>query len=91
MRYIKIRWKHSFDNDPVIIYSEIDDNDWEVRKVEVFKDGNLGFSDGVTEKSGTYLGQVPVPPMDIIAESSEFEPNIISKEDFEKKWVEATR
>ena len=35
MTYIRVEWKYSFANEPVWLYSELDDLRWEVRKVEV--------------------------------------------------------
>ena len=44
MRYIKVKWIHSYPDEPVLLYSEIDDSGWEVRKVEVFPDGAYGYA-----------------------------------------------
>jgi hypothetical protein len=41
---------------PVVLYSELDDNRFEVRKVEVFRDGRLGYADAVRSSGGTGLG-----------------------------------
>ena len=40
MRYFKIHWIHSFTDEPEYIFSEIDEEGYEVRKVEIFKNGN---------------------------------------------------
>ena len=40
MRYFKIHWLHSFIDEPEYIFSEIDEEGYEVRKVEIFKNGN---------------------------------------------------
>ena len=40
MRYFKIHWLHSFTDEPEYIFSEIDEEGYEVRKVEIFKNGN---------------------------------------------------
>ena len=44
MKYLKVRWIHESATDPVELYSEIDDQGWEVRKVEVFPNGTMGFA-----------------------------------------------
>lgn len=36
MKYIKVIWMHSFDDEPTELYSEIDDERYETRKVEFF-------------------------------------------------------
>jgi hypothetical protein len=38
MHYIKVFWKHQHRDEPVELYSELDDGRWEVRKVEVSRD-----------------------------------------------------
>ncbi|WP_421996326.1 DUF6881 domain-containing protein [Reyranella sp.] len=43
MKYIKVRWRHCLPNEPVTLYSEIDEDRWERRKVYVFADGSFGF------------------------------------------------
>lgn len=45
MKYIKVIWRHLSEVDPYAIYSEIDDNDEETRKIEFLKNGKLlGFA-----------------------------------------------
>jgi len=36
MEYLKVHWKHDYPNEPVLLYSERDDERREVRKVDVF-------------------------------------------------------
>jgi len=43
MTYLKVKWIHSHPDAPVLLYSELDRERWEVRKVEVFRDGSLGL------------------------------------------------
>jgi len=40
MKYIKIHWNHSFIDEPELIYSKINGERYEVKKVEIFKNGN---------------------------------------------------
>ncbi len=44
MKYIKVKWLHSHPDEPVLLYSELDKDRWETRKVEVFADGRIGFA-----------------------------------------------
>jgi hypothetical protein len=39
--YLKLIWHHEFIDEPTWLYSELDENRYEVRKVEVFKDGQV--------------------------------------------------
>ncbi len=86
MIYFRAKWKHSFDNEPVWFYSELDDARWEVRKVEIYQDGDKNFA-SAHEKRGADLGLEPIPPSEEIASQSEFEVYDTSKEEFERVWT----
>ena len=87
MTYIKVSWKHSNPNYPVLLFSELDDSRSETRKVEVFPDGTVGFADPAERAKSTGLGLEPLPPLEEIAENPEFEPEEITKEEFERMWT----
>jgi hypothetical protein len=90
MQYIKVIWKHDFKEEPILLYSELGGNRWEVRKVEVFRDGSYGYAgDGREYRSG--LGLMAVPSLDEIARDPEFEPCQISKDEFEAIWRAAQK
>lgn len=40
MKYFKIHWIHNFIDEPECVFSEVDEEGGEVRKVEIFKNGN---------------------------------------------------
>jgi hypothetical protein len=90
MEYIKVIWKHDIPDEPIVLYSELDDNRWETRKVEVFRVGSPGYAGQTSSSRSTRLGIVPVPELSKIASDPEFEPMKITKEEFEKVWLEAT-
>ncbi len=87
MNYIQVKWKHVFPAEPVLMYSELDENRWEVRKVEVFPDGHRGYASTAGSFGGTRLGKEPIPPLAEIAADSQFEPAEISREEFERVWA----
>lgn len=89
MRYIHVAWNHSNPEEPVDLYSELDDQRREVRKVEVFRGGNLGYASSTEASGSTRLGEVPIPPLTEIAEESEFRPEEISRAEFEHLWKSA--
>jgi hypothetical protein len=60
MRYQKVLWHHELADEPVVLYSEIDAG-FEVRKVEVYRDGRLDYADGSASTGTTGLGQVLTP------------------------------
>ncbi|MBB5663479.1 hypothetical protein GGE68_001655 [Rhizobium leguminosarum] len=36
MKYLKVDWKHTFPNDPLELFMELDAEDMEVRKVHIY-------------------------------------------------------
>ena len=90
MDYIKVKWNHSFPDEPVWLYSEIDNERWEVRKVEVFSDGRMGFANKNRSSDTTELGEEPLPELADIAADPQFEPLGITQSEFDAVWLSAT-
>jgi hypothetical protein len=90
-RHIKVSWKHSDIEEPVELYSELDDVRWEIRKVEVFRNGALGYACHSVSRGGTFLGLTPIPSLAEIARDPQFEPVEIVRNEFEDIWLRATR
>ena len=86
MKYIRVEWKHSSQDYPMLLYSEVDEAGWELRKIEVFRDGTHGYADATEECGGTRLGLETVPALTIIGADPQFEPEEISKHQFERMW-----
>lgn len=89
MKYVKVQWHHEFPDEPVVMYSEIDDERWEVRKVEVFRDGHSDWADRDTSRGTSMLGEIPFPPLAEIAAEGGFTPEEIDAEQFEAVWRRA--
>ncbi|WP_063844337.1 DUF6881 domain-containing protein [Rhizobium ecuadorense] len=89
MKYIKVKWLHSLPDMPVLLYSELDPDMWEVRKVEAYADGTTDFADCDESSGSTELGIEPCPLLEVIAADPEFEPEVISREEFEAVWQHA--
>jgi hypothetical protein len=87
--YLKVEWIHDFSEEPVDLYSEIGDNGYEVRKVEVFRDGHLQYADERHEAGGTSLSEAPVGAVEEIAAQDGFRPHVISEQEFEAVWARA--
>ncbi len=88
MRYLRVRWIHSCPDEPVEIFSEIDEAGWEVRKVELFSDGSLGFAPSANGVCSTRLGEKPMPSDEEIATDPQFIPIAIGKDEFERYWYQ---
>ncbi len=61
--HIKVAWLHELVDEPVMPYSELDNERYETRKVEVFDDGHMEWADLSRESGTTGLGEVPVPDL----------------------------
>jgi hypothetical protein len=57
MRYQAVRWAHDLVDEPVMLFSEIDADGYEVRKVDEYRNGRLDLADAVTETGSTALGR----------------------------------
>lgn len=89
MRYLRVEWLLPHPDDPVTLYTEVDDAGREVRKVDVFADGRIGFAGpgGETPSTGTWLGEQRVPSLEEIASDPQFKAAEITKEEFDKVWA----
>jgi hypothetical protein len=91
VKYLEVEWIHNFPDEPILLYSELDDSRFETRKVEVFRDGKRGYA-SKTESSGTtVLGIVAVPDIDVIAKDSQFIVKEIQRGLFEQVWIESVQ
>jgi hypothetical protein len=87
MTYLKVHWKHAIPDDPRWLYSELDDQRWERRKIEVFPDGRWGFADEHEEVGGSALGEAATPTLEQINADPEFEATEIERAEFESLWT----
>ena len=71
--------------------SELDMTRNEIRKVEVFRDGSLGWASRTGAGGGTQLGLEAVPPVLEITREAEFSPRGMSREEFEAVWARAAK
>lgn len=86
MTYLKVIWIHSFEDEPTELYSELDKNGWEVRKIEVYRDGSFGIATKEKSFGGTELSLEPLPNVEEIRKDPQFLPTEISKNEFEEIW-----
>jgi hypothetical protein len=87
MNYVKVKWIHSHADEPVWLYSELDDKRWEIRKVEVFADGSQGYANKSDAIGTTKLSIEPLPSLEEIASDSQFVPFEITRQEFEEIWA----
>lgn len=89
MQYIKVKWIHSFPNEPIWLYSELDDDRWEIRKVYIFPDATIEYAGPDGNTGSTMLGLEPVPSLEEISTNPVFVAEEISAEEFEDVWKKA--
>jgi hypothetical protein len=89
MRYLKVHWEHQHPDQPHELYSEISEG-YEVRKVEVFASGRMGFASSTDACGDSHLGESIVPTAKEISAHSEFQAHDISPDEFEEVWIQAT-
>jgi hypothetical protein len=87
MKYIRIRWKHTNPDEPVWLFSELDADGTELRKLECFQNGFCDFASPERSSGSTKLSTQPLPDMQVIARDPEFEPQEITKKEFEDFWL----
>jgi hypothetical protein len=86
MIYIRVEWKHELDDEPTMLYSELDADRWEVRKVELYRDGSYGWADRSFAAGGTRLGDATVPNLTEINLDPQFAASEITAAEFEEAW-----
>lgn len=83
-------WRHDEATDPVYMWTELDDDRWEIRKVEHFRDGTRLRADPQHPDGETGLGLMPVPPLDAIDAQLEFTVEPLTADGFEAVWRTAS-
>lgn len=91
MRYLRVRWIHGTDEEPVLMYLEVDDEGYETRKVEQYRNGHRDIAHRGGESGSTALSPEPLPSLEVINSQDEFEGEEIAAADFEEVWLEALR
>lgn len=89
--YIYSKWLNNPNDVPHEFYSELDGFRNEVRKIEIFHDGSIGYASQSISTHGTMLGIEPVPSLSEIQSQWEFDTKEITREAFEDKWKEANK
>ena len=88
--FIKALWHHDSLEYPIELYSEIGEDGFEIRKVEVYANGTYGFANSQSHSSTTQLGEKPIPSVAEINKDSQFHATEIAQSEFEVIWAKAT-
>jgi hypothetical protein len=87
MTYIDVIWHSTDPADPIRLASELDEQGYEVRKLEFFRNGIVGYADESGTANGCALGEVPVPSLSEINRDDQFSGMSISALAFEVLWA----
>jgi hypothetical protein len=91
MRHQRVVWQHELEDEPTVLWSEIGDDGYELRKVDEYRDGRFDTADARSSTGSTLLGDQKVPSLDEINRDAEFTGTKISQGLFETIWDRATR
>ncbi len=86
MTYQKVAWNHDSPKFPIEILSELDHERYEMRKIELFRDGRINLAGPEGTPSEEYLSENPFPSDEIIAKQPHLKLLPTSKEEFEQLW-----
>ena len=89
MQYIRVIWTHEDADMPIEILSEIDDERYEVRKIDRFADNRIQCASEDFEEGDTRLGEKPWPQPEEVNDA-ELCAAYITQEEFEARWREVT-
>jgi hypothetical protein len=87
--YLRVRWNHSSPDDPVDLWSELTSDRQEIRKVEIWANGQIGYAGPHGDHGGTRIGEEALPTFDEIAADPQFRPQVVSAAAFEDCWTHA--
>lgn len=84
--YFACEWHHDLPGEPVLLYEELDDQRYETRKVEEYRDGRRLRSDQIQPDRTPTLSWVEVPSLDEIAADPQFTVLPLTPEQFQAVW-----
>lgn len=90
MEYLKVWWLHNFADEPYLFLCELDENRFEARKLEFYRDGRIGYACEDRQTGDTLLGELEVPSGDEIAADPQFVVGELTQAEFEDAWRKAT-
>ena len=91
VHYIAVEWLHMAPDEPIHLYYELDQDRYERRKVEMYRDGTLHSADATFGRGSTFLAWEPHPPVADISADPQFHVHEITAQEFENLWNRAAR
>ena len=85
-KHIDVTWYHEDNEYPRRLVSEIGTDRYELRKLEFYENGKVGYATKDESVFNTLLGEAPVPSIEEINSNSQFSAKYICSDEFEKIW-----
>ena len=85
MQYLHVMWEHNFIDEPQEIYMELNDERFQERVLEFYKDSKIAYATCNYEYN-TFLAKEQYPEVNEVNSTEEFYAEKINKEEFEKLW-----
>ncbi|TCK00530.1 hypothetical protein DFR71_1533 [Nocardia alba] len=85
---MRMEWRHDSETEPSTFFIEVGDDNYEVRKVEIFKDGR-SHRVGLNGADDIGLAQIPVDSIEEINLDPDFHAIEIDATYFETEWEKA--
>ncbi|MUZ66386.1 DUF6881 domain-containing protein [Agrobacterium vitis] len=86
MIYMHVKCDFDHEDQPIEIYSEMDDDRNEIRKVHFFSNGECEIASKYFETVYTGLSSEPLPSVEEINADGQFFARLISSHEFEIQW-----
>lgn len=86
-KYTKTLWHHQNDDDPIIYYSQFDECDEEVRRIEVYHGGQMRYGDRHTQSPDDDVWIYGISYQEVMStQTDELVNTDISPSEFEQLW-----
>ena len=89
-QHLLVEWLHTFPDEPVRLYYELDVDRYERRKVEEYRDGTLHSADASHGQGNTFLAWEPHPLVAEIQKDPQFHVTELTSQEFDQVWQQAS-
>ncbi|GAB4019863.1 DUF6881 domain-containing protein [Spirosoma koreense] len=90
MRYIQVDWIHNYPDDPTQLYSEVGEDGYEIRRIDIYRDGRIERVSEDTQDEYNFLNPQVYPSLEELNSKDEWDEvkaQEIIKDDFETIWA----
>ena len=89
--YLRVKWIHDFEDEPDLLYYELDEERYAARSIEILKDGRrVRASEEDPERNPMALPDQPAPPVEGTDTREESRTREIAARKLEEAWSAAS-